>query len=405
MSEALQKIEPMPADMAVESRHAGPLDMEPVAFRAGLDRRKENRQSLMEWIRSALVENVDYGRIQTKRGPSKPSLFKPGAEKICGMLGIITTFPTLTEYEQAALKGIEIKSVVLRCALLDSRGIIVAEGVGARSLAQDYGDLNKALKMSEKSAHIDATLRMAGLSEVFTQDLEDLPPRANVEAERKPVTSKATQKPTKPTQATEPASEDQRVRWVKQLKTIEAKAEAYGYEHGILIPPSGPDNDQTPGEPVECWPLSHTPTTKAQAERMFAEIQAFGVDENTQNAGMPVSSDENPVPVTSDEQTGSEAPEGSQDYPRGAGVEPEQSDDGVETITGKLEAVSVKEGKTSNGKKWTKYGLKINGEWINSFSNTLGKLAQQDKGSMVRVQFKRGDKGCDLVGIERANPA
>ncbi len=28
--------------------------------------------------------------------------------------------------------------------------------------------------MAEKSAHIDATLRMAGLSEVFTQDLEDM---------------------------------------------------------------------------------------------------------------------------------------------------------------------------------------------------------------------------------------
>jgi hypothetical protein len=51
----------------------------------------------------------------------------------------------------------------------------VAEGVGARSLAQDYGDVNKALKMAEKSAHIDATLRLAGLSEVFTQDIEDRP--------------------------------------------------------------------------------------------------------------------------------------------------------------------------------------------------------------------------------------
>lgn len=43
-----------------------------------------------------------------------------------------------------------------------------------RAVEQDSGDLNKALKMAEKSAHIDATLRMAGLSEVFTQDLEDM---------------------------------------------------------------------------------------------------------------------------------------------------------------------------------------------------------------------------------------
>ncbi len=52
-------------------------------------------------------------------------------------------------------------------------GRVVAEGVGARSLNQDYGDINKSLKMVEKSAHIDATLRLAGLSEVFTQDIED----------------------------------------------------------------------------------------------------------------------------------------------------------------------------------------------------------------------------------------
>jgi hypothetical protein len=37
--------------------------------------------------------------------------------------------------------------------------------------------------MAEKSAHIDATLRMAGLSEVFTQDLEDMTNGENVAAQ------------------------------------------------------------------------------------------------------------------------------------------------------------------------------------------------------------------------------
>ncbi len=35
--------------------------------------------------------------------------------------------------------------------------------------------------MAEKSAHIDATLRMAGLSEVFTQDIEDMMQRREAE--------------------------------------------------------------------------------------------------------------------------------------------------------------------------------------------------------------------------------
>ena len=153
---------------------ANPLDLPAEVFRAGLDRRKANRAALIDWIRSALVEGVDYGVIQTRRGPSKPSLWKPGAEKICGMLGVTACFPTLRDYEQAALSGVALEHIIIRCELRDSAGRLVAEGVGARSLRQDSGDLNKALKMAEKSAMIDATLRMAGLSEIFTQDLEDM---------------------------------------------------------------------------------------------------------------------------------------------------------------------------------------------------------------------------------------
>lgn len=154
---------------------ASPLDLPAEQFRAGLDRRKANRRALMEWVRDALVEGVDYGRIPTKRGPSKPSLWKPGAEKICGMLGVTVHYPTLHDYEQVALHGVQLVHVIIRCEIRDAGGRVVADGVGARSLKQDGGDINKALKMAEKSAHIDATLRMAGLSEVFTQDLEDMP--------------------------------------------------------------------------------------------------------------------------------------------------------------------------------------------------------------------------------------
>lgn len=159
-----------------EHQPASPLDLPAEVFRAGLARRKENRAALMGWIREALVEGTDFGRIQTKRGPSKPSLWKPGAEKICGMLGVTVHYPNLSAYEQAALAGSTLAAIILRCELHDSQGRTVAEGIGARSLQQDGGDLNKALKMAGKSAHIDAALRMAGLSEVFTQDIEDVKP-------------------------------------------------------------------------------------------------------------------------------------------------------------------------------------------------------------------------------------
>ncbi|MGJ0492086.1 MULTISPECIES: hypothetical protein [Methylobacter] len=174
---------------------ANPLDLPADTFREGLDRRRANRAVLMAWVHDALVEGIDYGRVHVVsrskchagkdcRNPahfSKPSLFKPGAEKICGMLGLTVRYPTLPDYEKAALTGAKLSQIIIRCEILEASGRVVADGVGARLLAQDYGDINKALKMAEKSAHIDATLRMAGLSEVFTQDIEDMMARRESE--------------------------------------------------------------------------------------------------------------------------------------------------------------------------------------------------------------------------------
>lgn len=167
---------------------ANPLDISPEAFSGALARRGTNRKALMDWVRSSLVPGVDYGRIHVvskSKCPhgnactipghfSKDCLFKPGSEKIAGMLGVTPTFPTLNKYEDSALAGVELKQIILRCHMVDASGRIVADGIGGRSLDTDYGDLNKSLKMCAKSAMIDATLRMAGLSEVFTQDLDQM---------------------------------------------------------------------------------------------------------------------------------------------------------------------------------------------------------------------------------------
>ncbi|MFH1981314.1 MAG: hypothetical protein ABIL58_05700 [Pseudomonadota bacterium] len=171
-----------------------PLDMPVERFSEALERREDNRKALLRWIQSNLQIGVDYGQIHVvgkdkcrlasegkahecinPRHWSKPSLWKPGAEKICGMLGLIPRFPNLKEYESAALRGEDLKVIILKCELHTGSGFVAAEGSGARRVAQDNGDINKSLKMAEKSSHIDATLRVAGLSELFSQDLEDLP--------------------------------------------------------------------------------------------------------------------------------------------------------------------------------------------------------------------------------------
>jgi len=151
-----------------------PLDASPTVFKAGLTRRKTNRDALMEWIRASLVEGRDYGSILINGKASKSSLFKPGAEKIAGMLGLTAIFPNLSRYEDAAMNGKPINAIILKCNLVNAIGDVIGQGVGARFVEQqDKGDLNKSLKMAIKSAMIDATLRCAGLSEIFTQDIED----------------------------------------------------------------------------------------------------------------------------------------------------------------------------------------------------------------------------------------
>jgi hypothetical protein len=172
---------------------SAPLDWPVERFTQALDRREVNRRALLRWVQSNLQAGIDYGQIHVvgkdkcrlagdgradecldPRHWSKPSLWKPGAEKICGMLGLIPRFPNLAEYERAALGAVDVKVIILKCELHTGNGFVAAEGTGARRVDQDRGDINKSLKMAEKSAHIDATLRVAGLSELFSQDLEDM---------------------------------------------------------------------------------------------------------------------------------------------------------------------------------------------------------------------------------------
>ena len=180
-------------EIAVLPMVASPMDQSVERFSNALARREDNRKALLKWIRANMKSGIDFGQIHIvgkdkcrlaregrasecidPRHWSKPSLWKPGAEKICGMLGLIPRFPNLSEYENAVLRGEDIKMIILKCELHTGNGFIAAEGTGARRVAQDHGDINKSLKMTEKSAHIDATLRVAGLSELFTQDLEDM---------------------------------------------------------------------------------------------------------------------------------------------------------------------------------------------------------------------------------------
>lgn len=59
---------------------------------------------------------------------------------------------------------------------------------------------------------------------------------------------------------------------------------------------------------------------------------------------------------------------------------------------GEIQAVTLKEGKSAKG-PWSLWGIKINDVWINTFSNTIGKLCQTLKGKSVILYYDKEEKG------------
>lgn len=167
----------------------------PEALAARLESFGKARELFVDWLFNRLVGGIDYMVIHRKVGPrnaktacpnaadnrgsacatcgGKATLCKPGSEKICGLLQLRPRFKR--DVESWEMLGGEAGLVTLVCELVTPAGVIVAEGRGARHRDQDYSDVNKTLKMAQKSAQTDAVLRCAGLSEIFTQDLEDMP--------------------------------------------------------------------------------------------------------------------------------------------------------------------------------------------------------------------------------------
>lgn len=125
-------------------------------------------------VQNTLKKNHDYGVIP---GTPKPTLLKPGAEKIQMLLGVTSEYEVI-ERVQDYDKGFF--AFTVRC-VIHKNGMKITEGVGhcntreRKYVNQDpYTLANTCLKMAKKRAQIDATLTLASLSEVFTQDIEDM---------------------------------------------------------------------------------------------------------------------------------------------------------------------------------------------------------------------------------------
>ncbi len=178
---------PLEQDNKITAFPFSPLDVPVETFKKSLERREQNQNELHRWVKEHLKPDIDYGAIHLNdncqharagtpnrctdpRHWSIPTLLKPGAEKIINVLGLTVFFPNAHLYEARCSHHNlqEITQVVLKCELRTSTGKVASEGIGARHIRQDNWNLNTSLKMCAKSAMIDAVIRVAGLSAVFT---------------------------------------------------------------------------------------------------------------------------------------------------------------------------------------------------------------------------------------------
>lgn len=137
----------------------------------------ERIQQFQKVIQSQLIEGHDHGAAFP--GSTKTSLLKPGAEKILMLLGLTSEYEIIEnvqDYENGFF------AYTIRC-ILTKGGQTITHGLGhcnskEKKYESDKQDKfmlgNNCLKMAKKRAQVDAALTVGSLSNIFTQDLEDM---------------------------------------------------------------------------------------------------------------------------------------------------------------------------------------------------------------------------------------
>ncbi|MDD5517827.1 MAG: hypothetical protein PHV98_00565 [Candidatus Omnitrophica bacterium] len=165
---------------------------------------------IVEFTKRVMKKDKDFGIIP---GTDKPTLLKPGAEKLCSLFGLAPEFDVVDEITNFD-KGIFYYRY--RCKMLRNNSVIATSEGSANSMEKKYryrnvpekkatqeektialrteiksgkyGDykvyvienkepfdlVNTLQKMAQKRALVAATLIAANASEFFTQDIEDM---------------------------------------------------------------------------------------------------------------------------------------------------------------------------------------------------------------------------------------
>ena len=169
-----------------------------------LDAVRTRMMELQAFIKGQMIEKEDFGVIP---GTQKPTLYKPGAEKLCNFYGLVPRFDFVEKEDDWEAGRF---AYVVKCTLTHIRSDqVVSTAIGEcnswearyryrwlwpnqvigaipadapknkrgqiRVINDDpYSLRNTILKMAQKRALVAATLMATRSSGLFTQDLEDL---------------------------------------------------------------------------------------------------------------------------------------------------------------------------------------------------------------------------------------
>lgn len=152
-----------------------------------------------DFLKNGFIDGIDSGKIPSV---DKPCLFKAGAEKVQLYLGLTAQYTLINrefisgletrnaDWDENAKKYMYTDTVrnyyswEWRCDLWYG-DVKVAEGVGMANTEEDKfvsqykkgktpdGLANTVMKIAKKRAFVDAIIAASGISDIFTQDLED----------------------------------------------------------------------------------------------------------------------------------------------------------------------------------------------------------------------------------------
>lgn len=151
-----------------------------------IDRFLEKRSEFITKVNQIMVEGADYHIIQGKK-----SMAKGGAEKVANIFGWQARFTK----DSDVMDALKVNGMIAFVCDLEKSSQFMGQGRGASTLSKNAGDPNKTVKMAQKAAYVDAVIRASGLSDFYTQDLEDMP-AGTVQAAAKPVQGTVTPTPT-----------------------------------------------------------------------------------------------------------------------------------------------------------------------------------------------------------------